>query len=207
MARTSNLFAALLLGGALLRAGQPAEPQTAPNPAAATLPAKEDLRWGLTLGLASANTDTTKYYSDKKLGFVIGAQATYDLALDKRLRFRFDFLQLPKATVQSLAGDNVLATTQVSSLALGTDYLYFFSGRPEGFYLLGGMMLGRRQLKHSPGETRTHVSLGIATGLGWQFNRTFGLEARGDWSRWQSNINPGTSHNYGTTSLEASFRF
>lgn len=200
---TSPSLALLLLAAGTLQAQAPATPPPAPAKPAAL----EGFRFGIQGGLVSATTDSTKYLTDKKMGFVVGLQGTVDVLRGQRLRGRLDFTSFPKATVPTLHGGGGPEDDTISAMALGLDYMIFFAGRPEGGYWTGGAALTSWKQDASPGETKTHTSIGLATGLGWQFNRTFGLEGRATWARWQTNFRPSTIHNAGTLSLEASVRF
>jgi len=207
MVRTPFLFAALALAGTLLAAqDKPQEkPLAKPKPKA---PVLEEFRFGVHLGLASGITDSVKYLTDKKQGFVLGLQGTWDVAAPgHRLRARLDFTSFPSATVQSLNGTARREDDTVKALAVGLDYLYFFKHLPEGWYATGGGTINNWKQDNDSGDSKDHNALGVALGLGYQFNRTFGLEARGTWTRWQTNFRPGSIHNAGTANLEASFRF
>jgi hypothetical protein len=207
MARTSFLLTALALGGLALPAGEPQEAAKPTVPAVAKTGEREGLRFGLQVGVAFPTTKTFKYYSDKSMGFVFGAQMTWDLAVDRRLRARVDFTKFPKETVQSLAGLAKPEESSITGVSGGVDYLWFTQGKPEGFYLAGGLGISQwNQDTNTTGNTKDS-SLGFAAGLGWQFNKTFGVELRGTWSRWETNIKPSTIHNAGTLNLEGSFRF
>jgi opacity protein-like surface antigen len=200
MARTPLVLTVLALAGLSLAA------QAKPKPKAA--PVLEDFRFGVQVGLASGTTDSVKYLTDKKQGYVVGVQGTWAvLSPSHLLRARLDLTNFPSATVTSLNGTGRREDNTIKAMALGLDYLFFTRGLPEGFYLTGGGALTQWKQDNNSGDSKTHNAVGVALGLGWQFNRTFGLEMRTNWARWQTNFRPGTIHNAGTANLEASFRF
>ena len=205
MARTPLLLTVLALTGLTLQAEEPQQPNV--KPAAKSAPRLEGLRWGVQVGIATPTTDTFKYFSDKGTGFVIGAQATWDWTVDMRWRARVDYTAFPKATVNSLAGHSVREDNSITGITAGLDHLYFWSGKPEGFYTTVGVALTNwKQGTNTTGDT-TKTSLGLAAGMGAQFNKAFGLELRATWARWDTNIVPTTIHNAGTLNLEGSYRF
>ena len=69
MARIPLVLTVLALAGVSLAA------QDKPKPKAA--PAMEDFRFGVQVGLASGTTDSVKYLTDKKQGYVVGVQGTW----------------------------------------------------------------------------------------------------------------------------------
>jgi hypothetical protein len=208
MIRVAPLLSALVLSGVCLHAADPIEPQaqTAPKPAV-KLAEPEGLRFGLQLGFAFPTTDTFKYYSDKSMGMVFGAQMTWDLKADRRLRGRVDFTKFPKKSVGSLAINGKKEDATITGVTGMIDYIWFTDGKPEGFYVTGGLGIAQWNQDTSTTGNTKDSSLAFAGGLGWQFNKTFGLELRSTWSRWETNIKPSTIHNAGTLNLEGSFRF
>ena len=179
---------------------------------AQTAPAKkqpmESYRFGVQVGLAFPGTDSVKYLSDKKMGFVFGGQCTWDVVdAGQRLRARLDFTMFPQASVKTLSGTGRLEDNTVTGIAVGMDYLYFVDGKPLGFFLAGGLTLNNWKQDSSLTGATTSTNLGIAAGGGWQFNRDLSLEARLAWSRWNTNFRPESTHNLGTVNLVASYRF
>lgn len=200
MARIPLVLTVLALAGVSLAA------QDKPKPKAA--PAMEDFRFGVQVGLASGTTDSVKYLTDKKQGFVLGVQGTWDaFSAGQRFRARLDLTTFPSATVPSLNGTGRREDNTIKATSLGVDYLMFLHGRPEGFYVALGAAVNQWKQDNDSGDSKSHNAVGLAAGLGWQFNKTFGLEARTNWTRWQTNFRPGSIHNAGTANLEASFRF
>lgn len=211
MTRTAILLAVLSLAGAQGAAGEPAQatPATPPKADAKAKPKEkpEELRWGLHFGLALPTTKTFRYYSDKGIGFVLGGQATWDVALEKRLRARLDYTAFPKVTVASQSLVSSAEGNTITGLSAGLEYLYFWAGRPQDFYSVLGVSLSHWSQDASTTGSKSKTSPGLSLGGGWQFTKAFGLEARATWSRWETNQEPRTVHNAGTVNLEASYRF
>jgi hypothetical protein len=75
-------------------------------------------------------------------------------------------------------------------VGLGVDYLYYLNGRPKGLYFTGGAGVTRWDLTYTTSDkngnnystsydsNKNTTSLSLAAGLGWQFTRVIGLEAR-----------------------------
>jgi hypothetical protein len=200
------LVTSLLLSTTVLAFGQEA---AKPAPAKAKVAAPEDFRFGIHGGLVSGTTKSVKYTTDEKQGFVFGLQGTWDLESFKhRLRARLDFISFPGVTVRTLSGRPGSEDSKVSAVVGGLDYIHFFNDeRPEKFYLTGGVVLGNWKQGVSNTYDNTRTGGGFAVGLGWQFNKDFGIEGRATWQRWDTNFMPRTVHNAGTASLEASYRF
>lgn len=112
-----------------------------------------------------------KDFVDSKPGVGAGIHGTFDLGSGSVLRPRFDFTVYPKATVNAL--DN-----KADNLNLGVDYLYYFEGKSsEGFYVTGGASAVRWHFD-TAGFSETTTRLGVAVGVGYQWNATFGTELR-----------------------------
>jgi len=201
------LITSLLLSTTVLAFGQEAAKPAAPAKPKVAKP--EDFRFGIHAGLVSGTTDSVKYTTDKKQGFVLGVEGTWDLKTFKdRLRARLDFINFPSATVSTLDGTGRREDSKVAAVVGGLDYIHFFNDeKPEGFYLTGGMVLGNWKQGVSNTFDNTRTGAGFAAGLGWQINKDFGIEGRATWQRWDTNFMPRTVHNAGTASLEASYRF
>jgi len=127
-------------------------------------------------GLVNIPMGDLKDYVDSKPGPGVGIHGTFDLGDGHMLRPRLDYSVFPEASFATLK-------QTATSLGLGGDYLYFIAGKPEGLYLTGGMAAIRWSLeeKNDPilGNTkRSTTKLGLAAGVGYQWNATVGTEAR-----------------------------
>ena len=149
--------------------------------AATALFAQEGPRFGLQLGLNLPQSDL-KDAVDSKVGFNVGAQTTFGFSGGHMLRPRLDYAWFPEYT-ESYAG--ATSGVKISSLGLGADYLYFVEGRPQGFYITGGLSAVRWKLEVSASylgssfsDSEDTTKLGAAVGVGYQFNRTVGAEVR-----------------------------
>lgn len=111
---------------------------------------------------------------DSKLGLGGGVHGTFDLGDGHVIRPRLDYTIYPEATVKAIR-------SKFNDLAVGADYLYFLSGKPEGFYLTAGLGLHRWNVdRTAAGVTYTGTSSkpGFAAGAGFNFNSSVGVEAR-----------------------------
>ncbi|MBP1773895.1 MAG: outer membrane protein beta-barrel domain [Holophagaceae bacterium] len=149
--------------------------------AGTALSAQEGPRFGLQAGINLPQSDL-KDAVDSKAGFNLGAQVTFDLRGGHMLRPRFDYTWYPEYTV---SGGGASASAKFSNLTLGGDYLYFVEGRPEGFYVTGGLAVVQWKgevnatfLGISDSSSETTTKLGLAAGVGYQFNKTVGAEVR-----------------------------
>ena len=85
---------------------------------------------------------------------------------------------------------NYQESRDLSAVGLGVDYLYYLSGMPKGLYFTGGAGATRWDLSYRTSDrigngfsssydrSKNTTSLNLAAGLGWQFTRVIGLEAR-----------------------------
>ena len=146
------------------------------------LSAQEGPRFGLQAGLNLPQSDL-KDAVDDKVGFTIGAQVTFDLRGGHMVRPRLDYTWFPE---YRMSRSGASASAKFSNLSLGADYLYFVEGRPQGFYVTGGLALvhWKGEASYSiPGigsgsTDETTNKLGLAAGVGYQFNKTVGAEVR-----------------------------
>ncbi len=112
---------------------------------------------------------------DSKVGVGVGVHAQFSLGSGMAVRARGDFNTWSETDVLTV-------TNKVSNLTLGGDFLYFVEGKDtSGVYFLGGLSAVRWSyevklagVKHNYDSTH----LGLSVGLGYQWNRTFGTEAR-----------------------------
>lgn len=148
---------------------------------APALCAQEGPRFGLQAGLNIPQSDL-KDAVDSKLGFNIGAHGTFDLRGGHMIRPRLDYIWFPEYSANA---GGASANAKFSSLSLGADYLYFVEGKPQGFYVTAGaaamqwkMEVSASFLGYSASASETTTKLGLAAGVGYQFNKTVGAEVR-----------------------------
>lgn len=133
----------------------------------------ETPRYGVQ-GLVNLPLGDLKDYVDSKPGPGFGIHGTFDLMDGNMVRPRLDFSTFPQATI---AGVRQTA----SSFSLGGDYLYFFAEKPEGLYFTTGLSVTHWTLENKVDADRTTSSttkIGLAVGMGYQWNATLGTEAR-----------------------------
>lgn len=148
---------------------------------APALVAQEGPRFGLQAGVNLPQSDL-KDAVDSKAGINIGAHMTLDFRGGHMLRPRVDYTWFPEYSVSS---GGASASVKFSNLSLGADYLYFVDGKPQGLYFTGGLALVQWKGESSvsvPGygvsASETTTKLGLAAGVGYQFNKTVGGEIR-----------------------------
>jgi opacity protein-like surface antigen len=150
--------------------------------AAPALSAQEAVRFGLQAGLNLPQSDLREAV-DSKVGFSIGAQVTFDLRDCHMLRPRLDYAWFPEY-MESSAGGSV--STKFTRTSLGVDYIYFMDGKPQGFYVTAGIAAVQWKAEAnfsisgfgSGSDSETTNKLGLAAGLGYQFNKTVGADLR-----------------------------
>ena len=112
---------------------------------------------------------------DSKVGIGVGVHAQFPLGNGMAIRARGDFNTWPETDVFP-------AKNKVSNLNLGGDFLFYVEGKDtSGVYFLGGLSMVRWSYEVKvAGEKRNYDSthLGLSMGLGYQWNSTFGTEAR-----------------------------
>ncbi|WP_243323942.1 outer membrane beta-barrel protein [Geothrix sp. SG200] len=148
---------------------------------APALSAQEGPRFGLQAGLNIPQSDL-KDAVDSKVGFTVGAQATFDLRGGHMIRHRLDYTWFPE---YSWGWGGYSTSHKFSNISLGADYLYFVEGKPQGFYVTGGLALvqwkaelSSSYLGASASASETTTKLGLAAGVGYQFNKTVGADVR-----------------------------
>ncbi|WP_243317408.1 outer membrane beta-barrel protein [Geothrix paludis] len=149
---------------------------------APALSAQEGPRFGLQAGLNIPQSDL-KDAVDSKVGFNIGAQATFDLRGGHMIRPRLDYTWFPE---YSVSGGGASASLKMSNISLGADYMYFVDGKPQGFYFTAGAAAMQWKMEAnvsisgfgSGSSSETTTKLGLAAGVGYQFNKTVGAEVR-----------------------------
>ncbi len=133
----------------------------------------EESRYGLQAH-ADLPLGDLKTFADSHRGLGFGVHQTIDFLDGNMVRPRLDYIRFPEATLTT-------GRQSASSLSLGADYLYFFEGKPEHFYLTLGLAAMRWSLGtktaslDSPHDT-TRVS--TAFGFGYQWSAALGTELR-----------------------------
>ena len=125
-------------------------------------------------GLVNIPLGDLKTYVDSKPGPGFGIHGTFDLGDGHMLRPRLDYSLFPEASFATIK-------QTATSLSLGGDYLYFIAGKPEGLYLTGGLSAVRWSFEHKDAVskvTSNSTKVGLAAGVGYQWNATVGTEAR-----------------------------
>ncbi|WP_243288362.1 outer membrane protein [Geothrix terrae] len=148
---------------------------------APALSAQEGPRFGLQAGLNLPQSDL-KDAVDSKVGLNIGAQVTFNPTGGHMIRPRLDYTWFPEYSESAFGAS---ASMKISNFALGADYLYFVDGKPQGFYVTGGLSVVRWKMEVSASYLGSSASasedttkLGLAAGVGYQFNKTVGAEVR-----------------------------
>jgi len=133
----------------------------------------EGPRYGVQ-GLVNIPLGDLKDFVDSKPGPGVGVHGTFDLGDGHMVRPRLDYSVYPEATFGSLK-------QSASNLSLGGDYLYFIAGKPEGLYLTAGISAVRWSFETKDAFSKVSsdtTKLGLAAGVGYQWNATVGTEAR-----------------------------
>jgi hypothetical protein len=115
-----------------------------------------------------------KTYVDSKPGPGIGVHVAFDLGDGHMWRPRLDYVAFPEASFASLH-------QTAKSFSAGADYLYFLSGKPEGFYLTVGASGTHWSFGTKVGSAESTSSTtkpGVAAGAGYQWSALVGTEAR-----------------------------
>jgi len=125
-------------------------------------------------GLVNIPLADLKSYVDSKPGPGFGIHGTFDLSDGHMVRPRLEYSVFPEASFATVK-------QTASYLSLGGDYLYFIAGKPEGFYFTAGLSAVRWSFEHKDPTfkvTSDTTKLGMAAGIGYQWNATVGTEAR-----------------------------
>jgi len=127
--------------------------------------------------------------TDKGLGAGLSFLVQWNLGNGHALRPRLD-LNVFNVSTYEPSHSNYRESRNLSAAGLGVDYLYYFSGRPRGFYFTAGAGVTRWDLTYTSSDhhngswdnsydsSKNTTSLSLAAGLGWQFTRVICLEAR-----------------------------
>ena len=148
----------------------------APLALAAAPLAAQDAHFGIQAGVNLPQSDL-KDFVDSKLGGTLGVNATLDFGSGHVIRPRVDYGYYSA----SVSNPFFTSDNKVKTLGVGADYLYFPAQKMEELYLTAG--LGYQNTKAEANTPSGDVSeskgaFAWAAGAGWQFNESFGAEAR-----------------------------
>jgi opacity protein-like surface antigen len=144
--------------------------------------------YGLSVQLNSPLGDL-KDDTDKSLGGGLSFLMQWNLAQGHAIRPRLD-LNIFNVSQYEPSHSNYRESRNLSSVGIALDYLYYAGGTPRGLYLTAGAGVTRWDLSYTTSDrsgstysssydsNKNTTSLGLAAGLGWQFTRVLGLEAR-----------------------------
>jgi len=144
--------------------------------------------YGLSVQLNSPLGDL-KDDTDKNLGAGLSFLMQWNLARGHALRPRLD-LNVFNVSEYEPSHSNYRESRNLSAVGLAVDYLYYPGGTPRGLYLTAGAGVTRWDLSYTTSDkvgstysssydsSKNTTSFGVAAGLGWQFTRVLGLEAR-----------------------------
>lgn len=138
--------------------------------------AAQDAHFGIQAGVNIPQSDL-KDFIDSKLGGTLGVNATVDLGSGHVIRPRADY------GYYSASVSNPISTSEnkVKTLGLGADYMYFPAQKMEDIYVTAGLGYQNTKLDGITPNGNFSESKGAfawAAGAGWQFNESFGAEAR-----------------------------
>lgn len=127
--------------------------------------------------------------TDQSPGLGASVLAQWNLAQGHALRSRVD-VNVFNVSQYEPSNSNYRESRSLSAVGFGVDYLYYLNGKPKGLYFTGGAGITRWDLTYTTSDkvgttytssydrNRNTTSLSLAAGLGWQFTRIIGLEAR-----------------------------
>lgn len=127
--------------------------------------------------------------TDKNTGLGASFLVQWDLGQGHALRPRLD-VNIFNVSEYEPSHSNYRESRNLNAVGLGLDYLYYLNATPKGLYVTAGLAVTRWDLSYTTtdraGSTYTSsydsskntTSFGAAAGLGWQFTRVIGLEAR-----------------------------
>lgn len=150
--------------------------------------------------------------ADSKVGFGGGGHMTIDFGEGHMLRPRLDYVVYPE---NKAFGGSASVKSKVSDASLGLDYIYDFGGKDGGFYLTAGLAWHRWKAEYdyaipvgnivvSSSDSSTSSKLGAAAGAGFNFNPSFGVEARYVATKFQQGSEDRTA---GSVQVAALYRF
>lgn len=163
-------------------------------------------------------------FLDDRIGAGLGVHLDLTLGAKHSLRPRLDLLLFQEhtwSTTYTYGADSAFAENRFAfrGLSLGVDYLYWTRGRGKGLHLLGGLALARWDSRirerHVPvggsglataryDQEEATLRPAFSAGFGYQFNTSWGLEARYSTSRWSSSL---AKLNADIASLGVTYRF
>jgi len=126
----------------------------------------QDVQFGVQLAFASPQGDLSNTGVDNGTSIVISVND--HLGDGHMLRPRFDFTNFPAKS--GYVG-------RITAKSFGVDYVYHVTGKPQGFYVTGGLSIIRWQLDNSY-RTYTDATFSESLGAGYQFGPLVGLEVR-----------------------------
>lgn len=127
--------------------------------------------------------------TDKSLGAGASFLVQWNLAGGHAVRPRFD-VNLFNVSSYEPRHSNYRESRNLSAVGAAVDYLYYVDGAPRGLYFTGGLGITRWDLSYTTSDrvgnrfsssydsSKNASSLSLAAGLGWQFTRVIGAEAR-----------------------------
>jgi len=159
---------------------------------ALSLPLSAQTAGGPTYGFSAqlnAPLGDLKEDTDKTLGGGVSFLVQWNLPGGHAIRPRLDVNVFNVSTYEP-SHSNYRESRDLSAVGLGVDYLYYLGGTPKGLYLTAGAGVTRWDLSYRTSDrigngfsssydrSKNTTSLNLAAGLGWQFTRVIGLEAR-----------------------------
>jgi opacity protein-like surface antigen len=130
-----------------------------------------------------------KQDTDKSLGGGVSFLVQWNYPGGHAIRPRLDINMFNVSTYEP-SHSNYQESRNLTAVGLGVDYLYYLNGTPKGLYFTGGAGVTRWDLSYTTSDrvgngfsssydrSKNTTSLNLAAGLGWQFTRVIGMEAR-----------------------------
>lgn len=154
--------------------------------AAACLPASAQEGRGLGLQASVFTPLGTMKSFDSRGGYAVGVFFNLPVGKGQFLRPRLDSAVSQTQSEQSGFGTYAFSVeNSAKHLFLGADYGIYAAGSPRGLYLFVGAGVMKSNLKNvsrgpfaSDETSHDHTRSAFAAGLGWTFDRSWGLEAR-----------------------------
>lgn len=137
----------------------------------------------------SAPLGNLKEDTDKSLGAGASFLVQWDFTSGHAVRPRLD-VNIFNVSSYEPSHSNYRESRNLSAVGAAVDYLYYIEGAPKGLYLTGGLGVTRWDLSYTTSDrignsfsssydrSKNTSSLSLAAGLGWQFTRIIGAEAR-----------------------------
>jgi len=148
----------------------------APLALAAAPLAAQDAHFGIQAGVNIPQSDL-KDFVDSKLGGTLGVNGTFDFGSGNVIRPRADYGYYSASVSNPLFTDD----NKVKTIFVGGDYMYFPAQKMEELYLTAGLGYQNTKVESNSPAGSFSDSKGAfawAVGAGWQFNESFGAEAR-----------------------------